>query len=86
MQLTGRHKKRKTKEERMASVLAGREGRDAFGARSGLKKKKTGGTSEREKQKKKALPIAARIQQLRNRSARAKNKKHVRNFKGHVRS
>lgn len=40
--LEGPSKRRKTKEERMASVLEGREGRDGFGASSGRRKKKTG--------------------------------------------
>jgi protein SDA1 len=81
----GRHKKRKNKEERLASVMAGREGREAFGSRSGIKKKKQGGLSEREKQRSKSMPIAARIQQLRNRSVKARNKSNPRHFKGHVR-
>ncbi|WIA37864.1 hypothetical protein OEZ86_014713 [Tetradesmus obliquus] len=83
--LTGRHKKRKNKEERLASVMAGREGREAFGSRTGIKKKKQGGLSEREKQRSKSMPIAARIQQLRNRSVKARNKSNPRHFKGHVR-
>lgn len=44
---------------------AGREGRGEFGARSGLKKKKTGGLSNREKDKRKRLPMAARSGQVR---------------------
>ncbi|KAL0039901.1 hypothetical protein WJX77_011228 [Trebouxia sp. C0004] len=40
--LQGRHKRRKNKEERMQSVLEGREDRLGFGAASGLRKKKTG--------------------------------------------
>ncbi len=43
--------------------VAGREGRD-FGARSSLKKKKTGGLSNREKDKRKRLPFAARSGQV----------------------
>lgn len=79
----GRHKKRKDKAERLASVMEGREGREAFGARSKLKKKKTGGMSERQKQRQKAMPIAARVQQLKNRSTKARNKSNPRHFKGH---
>jgi protein SDA1 len=79
----GRHKKRADKAERLASVMEGREGRDAFGARSKLKKKKTGGMSERQKQRQKAMPIAARVQQLKNRSTKARNKSNPRHFKGH---
>ncbi len=49
----GKHKARKDKAERLAKVMEGREGRDKFGARSSLKKKKTAGFSEREKQRRK---------------------------------
>lgn len=43
---------------------AGREGRESFGAKSGLKKKKSGGLSNREKDKRKRLPFAARSGQV----------------------
>lgn len=52
------------KEARLATVLAGREGRDQFGSRSGRKKAKTGGLSEREKQRRKSMPLAARVVQV----------------------
>ncbi|KAG2439494.1 hypothetical protein HXX76_004848 [Chlamydomonas incerta] len=83
--LMGKHKARKDKEARLASVLEGREGREKFGARSSLKKKKTAGLSEREKQRRKAMPMAARVQQIRRRNAAARGKKMGKNFKGHVR-
>ncbi len=51
--LTGRHKGRSSKEERLAKVHEGREGRD-FGAAAARKKQKTGGTSN--KQKARACP------------------------------
>ncbi len=70
----------------MASVLAGREDREGFGARTGRKKQKAGGTSEREKRRQKQLPLAAHASQMRNRMQRARNKKNPRNFKGHVKS
>eukprot|EP00798_Chlamydomonas_sp_ICE-L_P018496 gene18496-24994_t len=80
--LQGRHKYRKDKEERMASVLAGREGR-SFGASTGMKKNKEGGLTEREKQRKKAMPIAARLSQLKTRATTARIKAtHHKNFKG----
>jgi protein SDA1 len=81
----GRHKKRADKAERLASVMAGREGREAFGARAALKKKKSGSLSERQKQRAKAMPIAARLQQLRNRSTKARQRSNPRHHKGHVR-
>lgn len=83
---TGRHKARKDKAARLASVLEGREGREKFGARSGLKKKKTAGLSEREKQRKKAMPMAARLAQIRRRNAAARGRGKGKNFKGHKRS
>lgn len=81
--LVGRHKYRKDKEERMASVLEGREGRE-FGAKSSLKKSKTGGLSNREKDKRKRLPLAARSGQVKKRLIKGKTR-HLKNFKGHVR-
>ncbi|KAL0034036.1 hypothetical protein WJX79_004594 [Trebouxia sp. C0005] len=80
--LQGRHKRRKNKEERMKSVLEGREDRLGFGAASGLRKKKTGGTSNREKAKNKNMPAAARVRQIsrRTKSNRGKGK----GFRGHV--
>jgi hypothetical protein len=46
----------------------------------------TGGTSEREKQRKKAMPHAARLVQLQRRHDATKRKNFSKNFKGHVRS
>ncbi|KAL3134019.1 hypothetical protein ABBQ32_008454 [Trebouxia sp. C0010 RCD-2024] len=80
--LQGRHKRRKNKEERMKSVLEGREDREGFGAASGLRKKKTGGTSNREKAKRKNMPAAARARQISRRSRDTKRK--GKGFKGHV--
>ncbi|KAL4448816.1 hypothetical protein ABPG77_007533 [Micractinium sp. CCAP 211/92] len=83
--LLGRHKYRKDKEERMKSVLEGREGRE-FGAKAKLKQKKTGGLSNREKEKRKRLPMAARSGQVKKRLVRHKLKKSAKNFKGHARN
>lgn len=81
--LLGKRRGRRDKEERMASVLEGREGRE-FGAKSRIKKDKTGGLSNKEKQKRKNLPMAAVSGQVRKRLERGKRKK-AKNFKGHVR-
>ncbi|KAL6785625.1 hypothetical protein ACKKBF_B01005 [Auxenochlorella protothecoides x Auxenochlorella symbiontica] len=81
--LLGMHKYRKDKMERMATVLKGREGRE-FGAKASLKKDKTGGLSNREKDKRKNLPMAARSGQARKRMERNKRKSN-KNFRGHVR-
>jgi protein SDA1 len=83
--LEGRVKRRKDKRERLESVLAGREGRGEFGSRASRKKDKTGGLSERQKQKKKALPLAARAAQLQRRRTDNRKRKSAKNFKGHVR-
>lgn len=82
-ELLGSHRRRRDKAERMAVVMEGREGRE-FAAKSSLKKKKTGGLSNREKAKRKALPLAARSGQARSRMQRNKLKSN-KNFKGHVR-
>ena len=63
-------------------VVAGREGREGFGAASGLKKKKTGGTSNREKAKRKNMPAAARVRQISRRTKA--NRRPKGSFKGHV--
>ncbi len=52
--LAGRHKGRASKEERLARVHEGREGRE-FGAASARKKQKTGGTSNRQKARRRWL-------------------------------
>jgi hypothetical protein len=57
--LRGKHKSRKSKAEKMASVVEGREGRE-FGAAQSRKNKKTGGKSNKEKLKGKNLPLGAR--------------------------
>ena len=63
---------RRDKAERMASVLAGREGR-VFGAAAGRRKNKTGGRSNSEKAKAKAMPLAARNSQARKRAGRGRS-------------
>lgn len=81
---SGRHKRRHDKEERLATVIAGREGREKFGASVGRKKQKTGGLTEKEKQKRKAMPMAARMSQVRRRTEKCRKLKSLtKNFKGH---
>ena len=82
--LLGKRRGRRDKEERMASVLEGREGRE-FGAKARLKKDKTGGLSNKEKAKRKNLPAAAKMAQAKRR-LKASKKRSSKNFKGHVRS
>ena len=50
-----------------ARVCAGREDREEYTAASARKKRKAGGLSNREKEHKKALPLAARLSQARAR-------------------
>ena len=74
------------KESRVASIMAGREDRGVFGAAKDRKNKKAGGTSNKEKGKKKNLPLAARVKAAKNRrtsfvSKRVKDKQ----FKGRFR-
>lgn len=80
--LTSKQKSRKDKAERMASVLEGREGRE-FGAAASRRKQKTGGTSNKQKAKKKSLPDRAKTQVMKRRleGGRKGGKK---GFKGRV--
>ncbi|CAA6655585.1 unnamed protein product [Spirodela intermedia] len=52
-------KRRMSKEERLALVKAGRD-RGKYRARTAVKQKKTGGLSNRQKEHKKAMPLAAK--------------------------
>ena len=70
--LAARARGRQDKEARMATVLAGREGR-LFGAAAARRKKKTGGRSNAEKARAKALPLAARNAQARKRAGRGRS-------------
>lgn len=51
---------RKDKEERLALVKAGREDRMKYASRTAVKQKKTGGLSNRQKERKKGMPLAAK--------------------------
>ncbi|KAL0336052.1 UNVERIFIED_CONTAM: protein SDA1 [Sesamum radiatum] len=53
-------KKKLTKEERLALIRAGREEREKYQSRTAVKQKKTGGLSNRQKEHKKAMPLAAK--------------------------
>ncbi|EOD19673.1 hypothetical protein EMIHUDRAFT_242785 [Emiliania huxleyi CCMP1516] len=83
-----RARKAATREEKLASTVAGREERAAFGRR---KKKKTGGSSNQEKKKTKNFIMATKTRQVQNkvkrreelqRRARRSSKKQ---FRGSVR-
>ncbi|XP_073141882.1 uncharacterized protein [Henckelia pumila] len=49
-----------TKQERLDLIRAGREERGKYQARTAIKQKKTGGLSNRQKEHKKAMPLAAK--------------------------
>ncbi|CAI9779373.1 unnamed protein product [Fraxinus pennsylvanica] len=53
-------RKKLTKDQKLALVRAGREERGKYQSRTSIKKKKTGGTSNQQKEHKKAMPLAAR--------------------------
>ena len=72
---------KRDKAARMASVLEGREGRD-FGSAAGRRKAKAGGLSNREKQKRKAMPLAARSAQARKRAGMGRSKRPGKAGKG----
>ncbi|KAM0932771.1 putative SDA1 domain-containing protein [Dioscorea sansibarensis] len=75
------HVKRKlSKEERLALVKAGREDRVKYQARTATKQNKTGGLSNRQKEHKKAMPLAAKRAKV-ARSRQEKRKKQNRSSK-----
>uniref|UniRef100_A0A0E0KVL8 Protein SDA1 n=1 Tax=Oryza punctata TaxID=4537 RepID=A0A0E0KVL8_ORYPU len=79
------HIKRKlTKEERLEMVKAGREDRGKYQARTAVKQKKTGGLSNRQKQHKKKMPLAAsRAKAARSRQEKKKlQKRSGKQFRG----
>ncbi|XP_030496966.2 uncharacterized protein LOC115712753 [Cannabis sativa] len=53
-------RKKLSKEERLAMVKMGREDRGKYQSRTAVKQKKTGGLSNRQKEHKKAMPLAAK--------------------------
>ncbi|KAE8719316.1 putative trytophan synthase alpha subunit [Hibiscus syriacus] len=68
------------KEERLALVKAGREDRGQYQARTAIKQNKTGGLSNRQKEHKKYMPLAAKKAKA-QRSRQEKNKKRLRSGK-----
>ncbi|KAF7124102.1 hypothetical protein RHSIM_Rhsim12G0038300 [Rhododendron simsii] len=70
-------KKKMSKDEKLALVRAGREERGKYQARAAIKQKKTGGSSNRQKEHKKAMPLAAKRAKV-ARSREVKKKKQQR--------
>ncbi|XP_027099622.2 uncharacterized protein [Coffea arabica] len=73
-------RKKMTKEERLALIRAGREERGKYQARTAIKQKKTGGLSNRQKEHKKAMPLAAKRAKV-SRSRQEKKRKQQRSGK-----
>ncbi|KAA8533240.1 hypothetical protein F0562_033227 [Nyssa sinensis] len=73
-------RKKMSKEEKMALVRAGREDRGKYQARAAVKQKKTGGLSNRQKEHKKAMPLAAKRAKV-AKSRQEKKKKQQRSGK-----
>ncbi|XP_058115565.1 uncharacterized protein LOC131258331 [Magnolia sinica] len=71
-------RKKLSKEERLALIRAGREDRGKYQARAAVKQKKTGGLSNRQKEHKKAMPLAAK----RARVARSRQEKKKQQRRG----
>eukprot|EP01025_Chloroclados_australasicus_P032120 TRINITY_DN3250_c0_g2_i3.p1 TRINITY_DN3250_c0_g2~~TRINITY_DN3250_c0_g2_i3.p1 ORF type:complete len:900 (-),score=148.88 TRINITY_DN3250_c0_g2_i3:566-3055(-) len=83
-EIVGQHKGRTTKEQRMESILKGREGREEFKSRAARRKQKSNASmSNKEKERKKALPTRAKKSQIKRRQS-LKRKRSAKNFKGRV--
>ncbi|XP_010023439.2 protein SDA1 homolog [Eucalyptus grandis] len=70
-------KQKLSKEERLALVKAGREERGKYQARAAIKQKKTGGSSNKQKEHRKVMPMAAKRAKV-QRSRQDKKKKQGR--------
>ncbi|KAI3878836.1 hypothetical protein MKW92_008135 [Papaver armeniacum] len=77
-------RRKMTKEERLELVKAGREDRGKYQARAAIKQKKTGGTSNKQKEHKKNMPkVAKRAKILRSRQERKRlNRIASKQFRG----
>eukprot|EP01026_Neomeris_dumetosa_P037271 TRINITY_DN3016_c0_g1_i6.p1 TRINITY_DN3016_c0_g1~~TRINITY_DN3016_c0_g1_i6.p1 ORF type:complete len:842 (+),score=199.65 TRINITY_DN3016_c0_g1_i6:114-2639(+) len=81
-EIVGQHKGKASKEERMESIMKGREGRGKFLSTSAKRKQKSNASlSNREKERKKALPMGAKRNQIKRRQS-LKAKRSKKNFKG----
>lgn len=76
-QLEAYIKRKMSKEERLEMVKAGREDRGKYQARAAIKQKKTGGSSNKQKQHQKKMPLAAkRAKAARSRQEKKTKAKH----------
>lgn len=83
-QLQAHIKRKASKEERLEMVKAGREDRGKYQARASIKQKKTGGSSNKQKQHQKRMPLAAkRAKVARSRQQKKTKDKHsAKQFRG----
>lgn len=83
-QLEAHIKRKMSKEQRLELVKAGREDRGKYQARASIKKKKTGGSSNKQKQHSKRMPLAAsRAKAARSRQEKKTKAKHsAKQFRG----
>ncbi|XP_024991765.1 protein SDA1 homolog isoform X1 [Cynara cardunculus var. scolymus] len=77
-------RKKMTKEERKALIKAGREDTGKYQARAAIKQNKTGGLSNRQKEHKKAMPLAAKRSKVERsrRQKKIKQKTAGKQFRG----
>lgn len=80
--LLGKRRGKADKAERMATVMAGREGREEFGSSVGRKKRKAGGLSNVQQKKRKVVLAGAAKQQSANRKLRQRQKNHPKHQRG----
>lgn len=81
--LEAKIRSRREKEERLASVRAGQEERQAYKSRTSVKQMKSGGLSNRQKEKKKSLPLAAKLAKAsKSRSHKKAQRRLTKQFRG----
>ena len=80
--LLGKRRGKADKAERMASVMAGREGREDFGSSVSRKKRKAGGLSNVQQKKRKVVLSGAAKQQSANRKLRQRQKNNPKHQRG----
>jgi len=83
-QLQAHIKRKTTKEERLEMVKAGREDRGKYHSKAAISKKKTGGSSNKQKQHKKQMPLAAKRAKVARsrREKKTKSKHSAKQFRG----
>uniref|UniRef100_A0A0D6QXD4 Protein SDA1 n=1 Tax=Araucaria cunninghamii TaxID=56994 RepID=A0A0D6QXD4_ARACU len=75
-------RRRKDKDERLATVKAGREGRLKYASRTAVKQKKTGGLTNQQKERKKGMPLAAKRAKVARSQKEKKRQQSSKQFRG----